>query len=131
MRSKRRPVDRYVVVTLCHGANALSWPASQLVMAYHADPVQRLMTSFKFTLGFLIVMGVIMCIGAFALNTDGTSCSDVCACSACLHAPCLTVLPWSRRTTRSRARLSAGPGTPSLRSLAMVRSRTGADNEGC
>jgi len=40
-------------------------------MAYHADPVQRLMTSFKFTLGFLIVMGVIMCIGAFALNTDG------------------------------------------------------------
>jgi len=35
---------------------------------------KRLLGAAKFTLGTLIVMAVLMCIGAFALNSDGSNC---------------------------------------------------------
>lgn len=38
---------------------------------------QRFISSLKYTLGFLIVMGVLMCIGAFAISTNGSSCPDL------------------------------------------------------
>ncbi len=37
---------------------------------------QRIMSGLKFTIGFVIVMGILMCIGAFALGSDGTICGD-------------------------------------------------------
>jgi hypothetical protein len=35
-----------------------------------------MMTGVKFTVGLLIVMAVLMCIGAFAISSEGTSCPD-------------------------------------------------------
>lgn len=40
----------------------------------NVSTAKRLLGAGKFTLGTLIVMGTLMCIGAFALNSDGSSC---------------------------------------------------------
>jgi len=37
---------------------------------------QRMCSAMKFTCGTLIVLAALMCIGAFALNSDGTECAD-------------------------------------------------------
>jgi hypothetical protein len=55
---------------------------------------QRLITASKFTLGVLIVMGVLMCIGAFAISTNGSTCTNTVR-RLCLPHPVFPLLPTS------------------------------------
>lgn len=36
----------------------------------------RMLTGIKFTIGILVIMAILMCIGAFAISSNGTSCPD-------------------------------------------------------
>ena len=35
-----------------------------------------MLTGIKFTIGILVIMAILMCIGAFAISSNGTSCPD-------------------------------------------------------